>query len=282
MASIISNPSTPEATLQALVENVNELVAEGGGSGITSLTGGVTASGSGSVVATVVEIPPGVTLTGTPATGKVSTATSSSAATWQALPVASSSVFGVAKVNGTTITASAGVISAVGGGGGGLTQIDQVVVGSGGEATISFGSIPDTYTNLLLILNGQNSGSGGKNLLLQFNGDTAAHYDYVQIYTTNSVPAVGGSPATDQTSIPIGELNDSSTAFSSSVKVTIPSYASTAFNKTAVGEAFVAGIPTAVVSQGDWQSTAAINAILLSLASGDFVQGTVATLYGLQ
>ncbi len=52
---------------------------------ITSLTGEVTASGSGAVAATVVKIPPGVTLTGTPSVGWVPTATSSSAATWQAV-----------------------------------------------------------------------------------------------------------------------------------------------------------------------------------------------------
>ncbi len=53
------------------------------GTGITALTGDVTASGSGSVAATAVKIPPGVTLTGTPSAGQVPTATSSSAATWQ-------------------------------------------------------------------------------------------------------------------------------------------------------------------------------------------------------
>jgi hypothetical protein len=53
------------------------------GTGITALTGDVTASGVGSVAATAVKIPPGVTLTGTPSIGQVPTATGSAAATWQ-------------------------------------------------------------------------------------------------------------------------------------------------------------------------------------------------------
>jgi hypothetical protein len=54
-----------------------------GGTGITALTGDVTATGSGSVAATAVKIPPGVTLTGTPSSGQVPTATGAAAATWQ-------------------------------------------------------------------------------------------------------------------------------------------------------------------------------------------------------
>ena len=55
----------------------------GGGGGITALTGDVTASGSGSVVATAVKLPGSIALTGTPTAGQVPTATSPTAATWQ-------------------------------------------------------------------------------------------------------------------------------------------------------------------------------------------------------
>ena len=52
---------------------------------INQLTGDVTAGpGSGSVAATVVDIPPHITLTGTPSVGYIPTATTSSTATWQA------------------------------------------------------------------------------------------------------------------------------------------------------------------------------------------------------
>lgn len=43
----------------------------------------------------------GVTVTGTPSTGKVPTATSGSAASWQALPAASSGTAGIVRVDGT-------------------------------------------------------------------------------------------------------------------------------------------------------------------------------------
>jgi len=81
MSPITSNPSSQDQTLSALVQAVNLLEAA---EGITSLTGDVTASGVGSVAATAVKIPPGVTLTGTPSAGQIPTATGAAAATWQA------------------------------------------------------------------------------------------------------------------------------------------------------------------------------------------------------
>lgn len=55
----------------------------GGGGGITALTGDGTASGSGSVTFTAVNLPGHVALTGTPSAGQIPTATGSSSATWQ-------------------------------------------------------------------------------------------------------------------------------------------------------------------------------------------------------
>lgn len=65
-----------------------------GAGGITALTGDVTASGTGSVAATVVKVN-GVSITGTPSSGQVPTATSSTTATWQAPTVASTLPFAV-------------------------------------------------------------------------------------------------------------------------------------------------------------------------------------------
>jgi hypothetical protein len=56
---------------------------QGSTGGITAIIGDVTASGSGSVTATSVKIPPGVTLTGTPSLGMVPIATGPSDAQWQ-------------------------------------------------------------------------------------------------------------------------------------------------------------------------------------------------------
>ncbi len=80
------------ASLQVLRTNAGatdvEWVAPSGG--ISALTGDVTASGSGSVAATVVKVN-GITCTGTPSTGNCLRATSSSAAAWGALDLANAS-----------------------------------------------------------------------------------------------------------------------------------------------------------------------------------------------
>lgn len=81
-----------------------------GGGGITALTGDVTASGSGSVVATVVKVngaslPTSTNVVGTNGSGQIIASSNGSA-----------TVFGPVKVDGTTITATGGVISATGSG----------------------------------------------------------------------------------------------------------------------------------------------------------------------
>jgi hypothetical protein len=80
-----------------------------GSGAFTSLSASGTISGSG--FSTYLASPPVIGGTA-PAAG---TFTTLSATTYSGLPTASSSVFGIAKVDGTTIVASGGVISAVGG-----------------------------------------------------------------------------------------------------------------------------------------------------------------------
>lgn len=85
MALIPPNPTS--GTLVIIGAVVIGTIVDGAwaqytGGGITALTGDVTASGTGSVAATVVKVN-GVSITGTPSAGQVPTATGSSAATWQ-------------------------------------------------------------------------------------------------------------------------------------------------------------------------------------------------------
>lgn len=91
----------------------NPQTGGGGSSGITALTGDVTATGPGSAAASVVKVnggsvPTSKAFTGTDSSGRIVDASTT---------YGSASQFGIVKVDGTTVTATGGVLSATGGGG---------------------------------------------------------------------------------------------------------------------------------------------------------------------
>jgi FlaG/FlaF family flagellin (archaellin) len=161
---------------------------------------------------------------------------------------------------------------------GALVRIAQVVV-STATPTITFSSIPGTYTNLQLVINGQTSSGSAAWMVMQFNGDTGSTYDYT--YMLNG----GSSNQNNQTGIYTVQLPSSSaTNRAGGGQCNINSYAGTTFFKTSTCNSSAWASPITVgVLGGDWQSTTAVTSIALMLAdSSNFVTGTTATLYGMQ
>ena len=178
-----------------------------------------------------------------------------------------------------------------GGGGGDLTQIAQSILG-GASASVTFSSIPGTFTQLMLIIIGRSSVSAlSDNILMQLNGDTGANYDYEQM-DSNETIAPASSQATAQTSTSAVGVVTGATATANqpgSVEITFPGYSGTTFSKTmhAVGwlnrSTSSATSKDIIVTSAHWRSTAAINAINIFLASGaNFIAGSSFTLYGLK
>lgn len=132
----------------------------GGGGGITALTVDVTASGSGSVAATAVNLPGHIALTGTPIAGQVPTATSSSAATWQT-PGGGGSPFAGKTIDiacdSRCIVAHSCQVSALSDGG-----ISSGVVSGGVLAAVESVSNTQTAGNIIL-LSGFTGGATGLN-----------------------------------------------------------------------------------------------------------------------
>lgn len=159
------------------------------------------------------------------------------------------------------------------------------VVTSGSQATISFGSIPATYRNLEMVVSGRvtTAGVAVTNLLLQFNGDTGANYD------SNRWTRFGQATFRASTSAVITEIAAATNATNVATSSTlfIPEYRGTTFQKTfsavsagKVGASADSDITGMVQGAGFWRSTSAISSILLSIVSGNFVDGSVASLYG--
>lgn len=181
-------------------------------------------------------------------------------------------------------------VPAGGGGGGALTQIAQVIVTSA-QPTISFSSIPNTFSCLQLVCMGRSANASSEDdLVIQMNGDTGANYART-IILGNGLSVISNSSNSSPTSnlgIAAFAAATAAAGLASLTIIYVPYYALTTFNKYAVtqggwrqgsGVADLNFVPIL----GEWRSTAAISSLLLATASGsNFVVGSAFTLYGLQ
>lgn len=172
-------------------------------------------------------------------------------------------------------------------GSGALTKIDEHVTGVGGEASYTFSNIPGTYSSLRLIASARNSANAVNVALgIRFNGDSAANY--YQHGSTEGVGSPTGYAAAGQTSTLIGNI-PAATAEASrfgSYIIDIPFYAKTTFYKNLhVISEKVYGAPSPyseyLAGGGLWSNTAAITSITIVPASGNLIEGSCFTLYGI-
>lgn len=145
------------------------------------------------------------------------------------------------------------------------------------QAAISFGSIPQTYRHLLLVLQAQ-AGASSSNPALQFNGDTAANYSWSDIYSSGT--SVVTSSAASATALICGYGGTSNTAPSVAF-VIIHNYAQITMYKLASALA-TNSTPGMALFGGIWKSTAAISSLsIIDSNAQAFQPGTLVSLYGL-
>ena len=157
-------------------------------------------------------------------------------------------------------------------------KISTVTVGSGGASTIEFTSIPQTYTDLKIVLSARSTEAGVVTHMFVKPNNSAANM--TQQWVRGS-----GTNATTGTSVQFGVNGSTSTASTfSNTEFYFPNYTS-ALNKDFQG--------TTVQESNDaesymylcsflWSDTSAITSLVLDLSSGNFVEYTTATLYGIK
>ena len=158
------------------------------------------------------------------------------------------------------------------------TPIATQTLGSA-AASITFSSIPGTYTDLRLVLTCTSS-SANSDILLTFNGDTATNYSRTYLVGLGS-SAISGSP-TSQNNIPLDGWG-ASTTVPQMYSVDIFSYAGST-NKTLLCSASEDdnGSGRVTIEVGLWRNTSAITSITLgSTGVITFSTGTIATLWGI-
>jgi hypothetical protein len=153
------------------------------------------------------------------------------------------------------------------------TQIASTTLGST-ATTVTFSSIPSTYTDLVLVCNPLST-SG--DTYFQLNGDTGTNYSLT--YLTANGTTVYSGRTTSANYIYLDWLATSTTTGATNYIVNFMNYANTTTNKTTIGREnnATAGVGTIV---GLWRSTVAINSIKIT-ALGTLQAGTTYNLYGI-
>ena len=157
-------------------------------------------------------------------------------------------------------------------------------VGSGGASSITFSSIPSTYTDLKVVYSFRGTTTGANDVRVTFNGSTAN-------YTSRILFGNGSTAAsiTDTNTFAsyAGIQNNSSTTTStfSNGEIYVPNYTVSGVNKSFSGDAVSENNATSAVTElgaNVWTGTAAITSVTLTNPSGDFVQYSTAYLYGIK
>jgi len=162
--------------------------------------------------------------------------------------------------------------------------IATVTVGSGGAADIEFTSIPQTYTDLLLVISGRKTTSGVTDLGLRINSLTTG-YNFRSIGSNGSTVTNGNftnfSYYYQEDAL---QGSDSTASTFSSSQVYIPNYTSSN-NKVFSGDAVTENNATTAytrMSAADISTSSAISSILIKPGTGNWAQYSTATLYGIK
>jgi len=159
--------------------------------------------------------------------------------------------------------------------------IASVTVGSGGVSSLDFQNIPQTYTDLILLVSARdNRGFTFDNLAPSFNGSTSN-------FTTNALYAYSGVTAASGTGANYQYANGNSGTASvfSNFQWYIPNYTSSNYkswsNECVTEDNSSNNILS--LSANLWSNTAAIDRITLTPVNGTSLsQYTTATLYGIK
>ena len=170
-----------------------------------------------------------------------------------------------------------------------MTLISSQTVGAGGVASVTFSSIPATYTDLVVKVSVRNNNTG---MRVQFNSDTAANYSWRRL-DANGASAFSDSNATFGSPYNTflyfsmqSTTTDTANTFSNG-EMYVPNYTgstqkSAFFDSVAENNATTAYM---AMQAGLWTGTAAITTVTLSPDTGTspaFSANSTFYLYGIK
>jgi hypothetical protein len=158
---------------------------------------------------------------------------------------------------------------------------DKIATNTLGSAasSVTFSSIPSTYTDLVLIINGGSSTTNA-DVDINVNGDTAANYSRTVLWGNGT--SVGSLRYTNNTYFGLTYYGNPSTDFSWVGIVNFMNYANTTTYKTFMSKATNAITYGVNDEIGLWRSTSAITSMVIANRTYNFTTGSIFTLYGIK
>jgi hypothetical protein len=158
--------------------------------------------------------------------------------------------------------------------------LDKVTVGTA-TPSITFSSIPSTYTDLVIVVGNFGMNTAGSAMRMRFNGDTASNYSDTFLVGDGSTATSGRESSV--TSIRVAGLSvGPATTNTDTVIIQVQNYSNATTYKTAlIRDSSSVNEVGAVV--GLWRSTAAITSITLVSYNGthNILAGSTFSLYGI-
>ena len=145
--------------------------------------------------------------------------------------------------------------------------------------TVTFGSIPGTYTDLRVAINGA-CDTGTANMLVRYNGDSTSTLYSATWITGDGSTATSGRNGT-QNQIILNYYGYMDTNYNTNVLVDIFQYANTNVFKTNTSRANNASNGNSA-NVGLWRNTNAITSVTFITGSNNFAVGSTFTLYGIK
>lgn len=149
---------------------------------------------------------------------------------------------------------------------------------SSAQSSVTFSGIPQTYTDLVVVLSVKGTASGNDiDVSGQFNSDTGSNYSWTRIYGTGS--AAGSQRGSSVAYLRIGNMAGSGYSSYSPMILNVQNYSNTTTFKTMLGRP---NNPDRIVDAyvNLWRNTAAITSFTVSASSGNFDTGSTFNLYG--
>lgn len=159
-------------------------------------------------------------------------------------------------------------------------KIASNTVGSGGAASVTFSSIPSTYTDLVVKLSLRNGTNADNSLGMSFNASSA---NFTSKYIQGSGSAAYSFSRSDYFQLAIVNESSSTANTFASADVYIPNYRSSNYKSFSIDTATENNSSSANMElvAGLWSNTAAITSITFTAGAGSFAQYSTATLYGI-
>lgn len=155
------------------------------------------------------------------------------------------------------------------------TTIATTTLGSA-TSSYTFSSIPQTYTDLVLI--GVPATSNTQGIFMRFNSDGGNNYSYTQMWAPN------GSAGYTERQSGVNHINlhtATTTVGQNMFTANIMSYSGTSTNKTVLSSSRDGGNVRRYVDSQVWRNNSAVTSITLLAEANNISAGTTFTLYGI-